>query len=65
MSSRFLNLAHSAISGTLIVFSFGGLALFSHQFWSLIQHIKHLPPGPLPEATAAAAAAVSAPPKLA
>lgn len=64
--AKLLDLGHALVSGTLIVFSFGGLALFSHQFWSLLQHIKTLPP-PVrePAAAAPAAAAASSAPTLA
>jgi hypothetical protein len=46
--SRILNLAHTAISGSLIVISFGGFAFFGTQFWGLIQHIKKTVPQPAP-----------------
>lgn len=52
--SKFLNIAHSAISGTLIVFTFGGFALFGQQFWSLVQHLKALPPPPKVDSAAPA-----------
>ncbi len=63
--AKLLDLGHALVSGTLIAFSFGGLALFSHQFWSLLQHIKTLPPPVREPAAAAPAAAASSAPTLA
>jgi len=59
--AKLLDLAHTAITGTLVVFSFGGLALFSQNFWGLVQHFKALPPPLSPEAAAAAAAVAPGP----
>ena len=49
MDVRVLNLGHKVIAGTLIAFSFGGLAFVGQRFWSLIQHFKVVyPPTPAP-----------------
>jgi hypothetical protein len=64
----FLDVAHRAIAGSLIIVTLGGFTFFGERFLSLVAHIKkHVAENPPAAAPAAAqqGSAAPAPPKLA
>ena len=65
----FLDVAHRAIAGSLIIITLGGFTFFGERFLNLVAHIKkHAAENPPPAAAPAAAqqgSAAPAPPKLA